>query len=99
MSDSRGVVRPGIYKEIVYRDVAFLYRSFDNVIPVQLMYINMIFSFPEYIFIMSYSLRALKEAINSLKGYRMNSISKHHERYSFPFLSGTYFSYRKVDVQ
>jgi hypothetical protein len=45
MSDSRGVVRPGIYKEIVYRDVAFLYRSFDNVIPVQLMYINMIFSF------------------------------------------------------
>jgi len=48
---------------------------------------------------MSYSPRALKEAINSLKGYRMNSISKHHERYSFPFLSGTYFSYRKVDVQ
>ena len=47
---------------------------------------------------MSYSCHALKEAINSLKHYRMHSISRHHERYSFPFLCGTYFSYRKIDV-
>jgi hypothetical protein len=48
---------------------------------------------------MSYSPHALKEAMNSLKSYRLNSISKHHERYIFPLLSGTYFSYRKIDVQ
>ena len=47
---------------------------------------------------MSYSSRSLKEAIRSLHSYRMHAISEHHERYSFPLLRGTYFSYRKVDV-
>lgn len=47
---------------------------------------------------MSYSYSLLKEARNWLNQYRTYAISKHHERYSFPLLSGTYFSYRKVDV-
>ncbi|HEX9678611.1 hypothetical protein [Nitrososphaera sp.] len=41
----------------------------------------------------------LRNAIKSLEQYRARAISPHHERYSFPFFSGTYFSYRKIDVR
>ncbi|MEW5839911.1 MAG: hypothetical protein AB1753_02815 [Thermoproteota archaeon] len=40
----------------------------------------------------------LRKARESLAAYRAAAASPHHERYSFPFFSGTYFSYRKVDV-
>ena len=30
--------------------------------------------------------------------FRSNAVSPHHERYSFPFFTGSYFAYRKVDV-
>lgn len=36
--------------------------------------------------------------MQSLVAFRTNAVSPHHERYSFPFFCGTYFSYRKVDV-
>jgi hypothetical protein len=36
--------------------------------------------------------------MRSLAEYRARAASPHHERYSFPFFSGTYFSYRKLDV-
>jgi len=37
--------------------------------------------------------------MKSLEQYRAQAVSPHHERFSFPFFSGTYFSYRKVDVK
>jgi hypothetical protein len=40
----------------------------------------------------------LRRAKHSLEQFRANAVSPHHERYSFPFFSGTYFSYRKIDV-
>lgn len=42
--------------------------------------------------------RNLEIAIEALKKFRKYSISPLHERYIFPLLSGTYFSYRKLDV-
>lgn len=41
----------------------------------------------------------LSNARDSLEQFRAHAISPHHERYSFPFFSGTYFSYRKIDVK
>ena len=41
----------------------------------------------------------LRDARKSLEQYRRRAVSPHHERYSFPFFSGTYFSYRKIDVR
>src|SRR5919199_820266 len=40
----------------------------------------------------------LKKALESLQAFRAFSASPYHERYSFPFLRGTYFAYRKIDV-
>ena len=40
----------------------------------------------------------LRRARRSLEQFRANAASPHHERYSFPFFSGTYFAYRKIDV-
>ncbi len=40
----------------------------------------------------------LQKAVKSLAQFRANAVSPHHERFSFPFFSGTYFTYRKVDV-
>jgi hypothetical protein len=40
----------------------------------------------------------LRKAAESLAAFRANAVSPYHERYSFPFFCGTYFSYRKVDV-
>src|SRR5919197_5253951 len=40
----------------------------------------------------------MKNAWSALESFRAHAKSVHHERYSFPFLAGSYFAYRKVDV-
>jgi hypothetical protein len=40
----------------------------------------------------------LQMAIESLMQFRKYSLSPYHERFSFPLLRGTYFTYRKIDV-
>jgi SAM-dependent methyltransferase len=40
----------------------------------------------------------LRKAIVSLEQFKTYTKSPHHERYSFPFICGTYFAYRKIDV-
>ncbi len=47
---------------------------------------------------MSYNFENLKNALYQLNRFRSYSKSNHHERYLFPYLCGTYFTYRKVDV-
>ncbi len=47
---------------------------------------------------MDYNFSNLINAFNQLNKFRSYSLSRHHERYLFPYLCGTYFSYRKVDV-
>jgi hypothetical protein len=42
--------------------------------------------------------RDLEIAVEELEKFRKYSISPLHERYIFPLLRGTYFSYRKLDV-
>ena len=46
----------------------------------------------------SHSIKDLLKARMSLEQFRRQSASPFHERYSFPFLRGTYFAYRKIDV-
>jgi hypothetical protein len=46
----------------------------------------------------TYSTRKLFEAYNELKKFRSFSVSPLHERFIFPYICGTYFGYRKVDV-
>jgi hypothetical protein len=40
----------------------------------------------------------IQKAMASLKTFRQFAVSPYHERFSFPFLCGTYFAYRKIDV-
>jgi hypothetical protein len=47
---------------------------------------------------MPFNLDDLQNARQALAQFRAGAKSPHHERYSFPFFSGTYFAYRKVDV-
>jgi SAM-dependent methyltransferase len=47
---------------------------------------------------MPFKRQNLKKATESLQAFRAFSASPYHERYSFPFLRGTYFAYRKIDV-
>ena len=46
----------------------------------------------------SFSIQELIKARKSLEHFRTYSVSPYHERFSFPFLLGTYFAYRKIDV-
>ena len=46
----------------------------------------------------TYSTRKLFEAYNELKKFRNFSVSPLHERFIFPYICGTYFAYRKIDV-
>src|SRR5688500_20334240 len=46
----------------------------------------------------TYSTQKLYEAYNELKKFRNFSLSPFHERFIFPYICGTYFAYRKVDV-
>ena len=41
----------------------------------------------------------LSFAFEALKQFRKYSFSLHHERFIFPFLCGSYFTYRKIDVE
>ena len=47
---------------------------------------------------MPFNIDDLQKAKLALEKFRAGAVSPHHERYSFPFFSGTYFAYRKVDV-
>jgi SAM-dependent methyltransferase len=40
----------------------------------------------------------IKKALNALNEFRKYAISTDHERFIFPFLCGSYFTYRKIDV-
>ena len=46
----------------------------------------------------TYSTAKLFEAYKELKKFRNFSVSPLHERFIFPYICGTYFGYRKVDV-
>jgi SAM-dependent methyltransferase len=46
----------------------------------------------------TYSTRKLFEAYNELEKFRNFSVSPLHERFIFPYICGTYFGYRKIDV-
>ena len=46
----------------------------------------------------TYSTKKLYEAFNELKKFRNFSVSPLHERFIFPYICGTYFGYRKIDV-
>src|SRR5919199_2826301 len=46
----------------------------------------------------SLNIQDIVKARHSLEQFRVCSVSPHHERYIFPFLLGTYFAYRKIDV-
>ena len=45
-----------------------------------------------------FDIEGLFKARLSLQQFRRYSASSYHERYSYPFLRGTYFAYRKIDV-
>jgi hypothetical protein len=45
------------------------------------------------------SVEDLRKASEALAQFRARAVSLHHERYSFPFFSGSYFAYRRVDVE
>ena len=47
---------------------------------------------------MSYNLDSLNHAISSLTNFLKIQVSVHHKRFFFPYLCGTYFCYRKLDV-
>jgi SAM-dependent methyltransferase len=40
----------------------------------------------------------IRKALSSLEYFKKYAVSPHHERYSFPFLRGTYFAYRRIDI-
>ena len=44
------------------------------------------------------SLEEMQKAWAALAQFRARAVSPHHERYSFPFLCGSYFVYRKIDA-
>ena len=46
----------------------------------------------------TYSTRKLYEAYSELRKFRNSSVSPLHERFIFPYICGTYFGYRRVDV-
>jgi SAM-dependent methyltransferase len=46
---------------------------------------------------MSYSIKG-NEAYKALRSFREYASSLYHERYRFPYLCGSYFAYRKIDV-
>jgi SAM-dependent methyltransferase len=47
---------------------------------------------------MPFKTEDIRKAITSLNTFRQYAVSPYHERFSFPFLCGTYFAYRKIDV-
>lgn len=47
---------------------------------------------------MSYNFSNLKIAEHKLEEFKSKSLHKEHLRFFFPYLCGTYFTYRKIDV-
>jgi SAM-dependent methyltransferase len=47
---------------------------------------------------MTFSIADIINAHKELKKFRLSNNNKSHERFIFPFLCGSYFTYRKVDV-
>jgi SAM-dependent methyltransferase len=47
---------------------------------------------------MTFSIIDIIHAHKELKKFRVSNNNKNHERFIFPFLCGSYFTYRKVDV-
>ncbi|MGN6346285.1 MAG: hypothetical protein ACTHME_01145, partial [Candidatus Nitrosocosmicus sp.] len=47
---------------------------------------------------MTFSISDVINAQQELTKYRSNIRNKSHERFIFPFLCGSYFTYRKIDV-
>ena len=47
---------------------------------------------------MPFRIEDVQSAMMALNSFRRYAVSRYHERYSFPFLCGSYFAYRKVDV-
>ena len=49
---------------------------------------------------MSYSISTsnLKQAVKKLNDFKSKALAKEHARFLFPYLCGTYFTYRKVDI-
>jgi hypothetical protein len=46
-----------------------------------------------------YNEEQIRDAMQSLANFRSRAISPYHERFSFPFFSGSFFVYRKIDVK
>ena len=40
----------------------------------------------------------IRKALSALNDFRKYAVSPFHERFIFPFLCGSYFTYRKIDV-
>ena len=47
---------------------------------------------------MPFKTEDIQKAMASLKTFRQYAVPPYHERFSFPFLCGIYFTYRKIDV-
>ena len=47
---------------------------------------------------MTFSIVDIIDAYQELKKFHLNSNNTNHERFIFPFLCGSYFTYRKIDV-
>ncbi|MGD1836388.1 MAG: hypothetical protein ACPKQO_11775 [Nitrososphaeraceae archaeon] len=47
---------------------------------------------------MTYNIDALKDALVALQNFKKVELKKQHKRFLFPYLCGTYFIYRKIDV-
>ncbi len=48
---------------------------------------------------MPFAIQELQRAFKAYQQFLTNNPPAHHERYIFPFFAGSYFAYRKVDVE
>jgi hypothetical protein len=51
------------------------------------------------VLLVPYSEEQILDAMQSLSHFRSRASSPYHERFSFPFFSGSFFVYRKIDVK
>ncbi|MGA6990577.1 MAG: hypothetical protein WBX81_09195, partial [Nitrososphaeraceae archaeon] len=51
------------------------------------------------VLLVPYSEEQILDAMQSLLHFRSRANSPYHERFSFPFFSGSFFAYRKIDVK
>ncbi len=48
--------------------------------------------------LMAPEIKDIRTALDVLKEFRKRAVSPYHERFIFPFLCGSYFTYRRIDV-